>query len=984
MPCLISTSGHLLEFRKFPSRFGTSTDNELVVQDSLGVMAHHFTLRREGVRIVLESTGQGVTTVNGNDVRRANIRDGDRIQVGQLMLIYSNPSGQQTHYTGEPEGNVPMALPAPASIAIAENRDRTLPIDSPSPNLTPPAQAAAWHPLASQLEGMQSPSPHSAPGIQEGIPTVSDTTPSESFLAWAKAAEPEPPLFAGAHSAPLPTSGPPVGATSAPAWPTAAATPPQSAPAPATSGFNPFNPFDPLAAKMAQAPVQPTAMPGTPSHHSPPTDAVPAQPTPSAIPGPMNAAMPEPQPSVAPPANPTAPVNPFNTPVNSTTPVNPFDPRAPIPADNAETPLASSPSGVPFQTTPIANTPLHQEPAPTNTSPSLNEDLLAFFHDDENVKPTPANDGGEDLASVFFSEDAPPVTPSAPVQVPALPDFSEAEKSGAVAEASAPPSKDINPIGSLVNKRKPSPPPPAVPVETTTTKEPPKKMSKLAERQALHRAKPTREKRDRRRSREDVADRLSDPKLSPKYGLQIPWHKVAIFLCVLFGGAGAYLATNGQSYVDKYMAKFGLRSESGHHSFLPQLASVNPNFILTADANRIVDFYRKWAAEENWKTVGDLEKELEDMATKMQLSNLEHVTLATDSQGEFVAIVSTKTDFNRQNLMRDLGRGVLVSERVGPLVVYDGFINKSHTVKFAVLNPRTMVIGDPNIVMGFIKAPTASSLSKNPARILADSPKDVLGMYHTREGLQVVRTLLPESVKPTLDRVLALAALEEADDVRVLTQIGGDLRIEGLINFATEAKAAAFAQSWSKQASERLDRFLSLLGPQAPRSFEGAAKDLDRCTVVATGREASLNLETTNRWATLGSLGIKDALVHLVGAFQKQLPNKAPALMSLEETEARAVAQRIAEKFELAMAAGTTDVSVGHDIGKLIDAMNAGVRGGGVYRKVSYRVDQASKYKARLLQLLQWQGDTLVVVLSDPPVPKTTIAAQPDAESDQP
>ena len=135
MPCLISTSGHLLEFRKFPSRFGTYTDNELVVQDGLGGLGHHFTLRREGVRIVIEATPKAVTAVNGNDVRRANIRDGDRIRVGQLMLIHSNPSGQQNHLVGRLDAEKPVALPAPEAWVLpapATSR-HTLPPTSASP-----------------------------------------------------------------------------------------------------------------------------------------------------------------------------------------------------------------------------------------------------------------------------------------------------------------------------------------------------------------------------------------------------------------------------------------------------------------------------------------------------------------------------------------------------------------------------------------------------------------------------------------------------------------------------------------------------------------------------------------------------------------------------------------------------------------------------------------------------------------------------------
>ena len=72
----------------------------------------------------------------------------------------------------------------------------------------------------------------------------------------------------------------------------------------------------------------------------------------------------------------------------------------------------------------------------------------------------------------------------------------------------------------------------------------------------------------------------------------------------IFAGAGAYLATSGQSYVDKYMSMLGLKSDPAHHSYLTRFADVAPNMVLTADADKIVEFYRKWASEENWVTVG--------------------------------------------------------------------------------------------------------------------------------------------------------------------------------------------------------------------------------------------------------------------------------------------------------------------------------------------------------------------------------------------
>ncbi|MDF1787007.1 MAG: hypothetical protein P1U82_14160 [Verrucomicrobiales bacterium] len=102
-------------------------------------------------------------------------------------------------------------------------------------------------------------------------------------------------------------------------------------------------------------------------------------------------------------------------------------------------------------------------------------------------------------------------------------------------------------------------------------------------------------------------------------------------------------------------------------------------------------------------------------------------------------------------------------------------------------------------------------------------------------------------------------------------------------------------------------------------------------------------LATTNRWATLGSGALKDTLVHMVESLQQNRPvEQTPSLISPEETQARALAQQIAEKCDLAMTKDSPDVTQGQDISKLITALSRGVKGSGVYRNVSYRVAGAT------------------------------------------
>ena len=496
MPCLISTSGHLLEFRKFPSRFGTYTDNELVVQDGLGVLGHHFTLRREGVRIVIEATPKAVTAVNGNDVRRANIRDGDRIRVGELMLIYSNPSGQQNHLAGRLDAEKPIALPAPEARALPAPATlrHTLPPTSASPTseqkTTSSARGAPQSPqIASPNESIplqqipaasQEVYPYARQGtestpktpisstsntptlpVSEGIPTESETTPSQSFMAWAKEA--------------------------------------------ADAKVSPFaeQVSEAISAHETASPLSEVGVPTSNHTHTRIPASSPATPTPST-------STPETS-SVTIPSFQAAPVNPL---ANS------------VVQSGGATHAGASPAQAPRETT--------QQPA-NPFAEAAKEDLAAvFFQPDEDA---------EDLADIFPQDETTHKQPAEPERVPSedipdIPKISEAEKVGAIAEASELPAKDINPIGSVLNKRKqpPAPPPPANPVESKAV-EPTRKSSLLKEKKAT---------KQKKKITDTMESRLTSTKLQPKYRLQIPWHKVVIFLCLVFAGAGAYLATSGQ------------------------------------------------------------------------------------------------------------------------------------------------------------------------------------------------------------------------------------------------------------------------------------------------------------------------------------------------------------------------------------------------------------------------------------------------------
>lgn len=728
MPSLITTGGHLFEFRKFPSRFGTSSDNEIVIQEKLDVMPHHFTLLREGPSVVLETAGQGSTTVNGNAVRRTNIRDGDRIQVGQLMLIYSYPEA-------EPE---------------ADGED----------------------------------------------PSIISTT--EAF--------PEKPI-------------------------------------------------------------------------------------------------PEAEPDPKPAASPSSP-----------------------PMDEPE----------------------------------------------------------EDLAEIFFAaeaEDEPKTAPRPPVpldvDIPAIPEISEAERSGATVTTSELPEKEIRP-GVLRSKR----PRPQAPPARTGLRPGHEAGAKSATAAAPHagsseRSRVTRSQleagdtppspRERLPGAEppdDVARRLVHNRARTKYAILIPWHKVAIFLCIFFAGAGAYLAKTGRYDVEQYLGIFGKTWHSEHGNYLRRLSTMSPAFLCTVDADRLVKIYRHWLEDEDWTTIGEIDDLIEDYASRFPLANLDRVSLAMNAEGRVLVLISGKSKWKNRALVRDLGRGMITAERVGEISVYEGFVSRREQVKFALLDPHTVAIGDPDMIMRFLLAPMnppSGELLDQPGHALAASGNDWIGTYHEKGALDVLATILPEAIQPAAQRLFDFVRNGQALEGKVLARLGVDVRVDGDLIFENEEKARIFVQSWDGLVDERLKRLKTMLGPNA-KSLKGARADLSRCVVEAEKDRVGVGLSVANRWATVSSDKVKSTVVHLLTAFQQPMP-PMPTLMSPEELAAREAAREITQKYDRAVAAGARELEGVDDIETIVRKLGEGVRGAGAYHKVSYRVPQAGKLGGRVVELLAWgEGENQLVV----------------------
>ena len=953
MPCLISTGGHLLEFRSFPARFGTSPDNEIVVQEGLGVMEHHFTLRREGVRIVLESKGRSATTVNGNDVRRANIQDGDRLQVGQLMLV-PIPGLVSDSGSGKPQSARNQVV-SDAMSGFSEMTES--PFEETSGALDPPLEMA--DPLASEL------SPETAFEQSDGsaVAETASVIPADSTEVPSITDPADNSLVDPAVVPPTPAAEARSSVAADPGGPETTSFAATQDPVPAAD-----NPFAGMAVESSASAEEPTAVQstspdagaaGSPGENliAAPQDSATAMPASESFAGAVVESS-----AQAPPAD------------------NPF-------ADA----IVDRPESFPSEVTvsPTATPP--REPSVSESAPveSPSEPLLESDPNLEAIFETAEESllSESDLAKVFEeSEDEMPTitpVPAEPVEVPPIPEISEAEKSGATVEASELPSKDINPIGSLINRRRPAPPARTVPPSTVTPQAAEKPDPSMSEEDQPKKAKKSRRaKRSRRKKNATpgVAGRLERTKQEPKYRTQIPWHKVAIFFCVVFAGAGAYLATQGQSYVDKYLGMLGMKSDPAHHSYLSRLGSADLTFMLTVDADRFVRFYRKWAVDtDDWMTVADLEKLLRDSAGRIQLSNLDRVTLAMNAQGEMLTLISTKSDLNRQGVMRDLGRGVLVSERVGNVALHEGFVGKRHAVRFAILNAKTMVIGDPSITTKFVSAsaPEAQGSSlDNPAQTLAGASNDLLGCFYTKGALTRLKGQLPKPLLPVAERLMGFMQTGEAEQEKVLARVGMDLKIDGVFTFGSEAKAKAFASGWKGEMDGRLQALLSLLGAHAS-VMEGSSKDLDACVVHAIAKDAKLNLSVPNRWASMGADSAREMLGYLVDAFQKKPIEKAPSLLTGEELEARAIARQVEHEYAQSLAAGSKVLVDVRDIETIVKTLQGGVRGEGAYRKVVYKVPKSEGRLRRVLELLEWKGDELVMTIREP----SMLASDPEEES---
>lgn len=101
----LGTGPQLWALDDMPLTIGRSTENRVVISDRF-VSARHAVINRTAGGVQLEDLGSSNgTRVNGQQIDRVLLRDGDVIQIGKTSL----------HYTVPPPAKIPLPAAAPAS-----------------------------------------------------------------------------------------------------------------------------------------------------------------------------------------------------------------------------------------------------------------------------------------------------------------------------------------------------------------------------------------------------------------------------------------------------------------------------------------------------------------------------------------------------------------------------------------------------------------------------------------------------------------------------------------------------------------------------------------------------------------------------------------------------------------------------------------------------------------------------------------------------
>ncbi len=638
--------------------------------------------------------------------------------------------------------------------------------------------------------------------------------------------------------------------------------------------------------------------------------------------------------------------------------------QQPVPRQQAAQPPAQAPQ------LPQATQPTPMKP-PSQTSEEEQEVLETVDFDwaaaIEEPEPTP--DG--DLAAVFWQEpedDAlkapnlavPPVIED--LELPSIPDIAEAEESGTAVTSKETHSKTINPIASKTMRR------PNVPraKRDVSTLSP---IDTQALEQETEPGKGTKRRRRGWRKKKTLEERMLDAKGQPKCKRLIPWHKVAVLVVIFFGAAGAWLATEGQDIVADIMHRFGLQTEADHKPYLERFVTTDPVLLLTMDADAWISFYRECATALGTMTVSELNQHLASTTTAFNVDDIDRLTLAVDRKGQMLALISVKEAINRRRLIYNLDRGMASSEKLpNNITLHSGYIGRSAPVQFALLNEKTLAIGEATALKEFLTEDDAALalVGQNKQLLeLARSSTDSLGLYVKPAALLAIRSKAPTKMRPFVDRISENIVFPA--DFELIAQINSDVSFAGSGSFETATEASAFTTDLPTLIDEQFKRIASYLGSETA-TIDGMRAEFDNLKTHASANNVQFAIKVPNRWYDTELQHLQETVQRVAHEMKSSKAGKADYtqqrdLLSPEDARFRDLAKNVANKHGIAMSNNAPKLKDEIDIKTIVKRLaGGGVRGGGVYKALIFKVkginDQATVNQ--VAKLLTWQDGQLV------------------------
>ncbi len=97
----IKEEGKTCPISKIPFKIGRDRKNDLVLESKIVSREHAQIVRaKEGLAIVDLGSHNG-TFVNGNQIRKTLLRDGDEILIGEILILYQETIDEDIHFSGD-------------------------------------------------------------------------------------------------------------------------------------------------------------------------------------------------------------------------------------------------------------------------------------------------------------------------------------------------------------------------------------------------------------------------------------------------------------------------------------------------------------------------------------------------------------------------------------------------------------------------------------------------------------------------------------------------------------------------------------------------------------------------------------------------------------------------------------------------------------------------------------------------------------------